>query len=407
MATGQHLTDLAVALAERGHEVTVVTSERGYDDPGVRFPRQENWKGIRILRIASWSLGKETKWRRALTFGSFLMNCSFRLLFMRRFDVVVALTSPPLISFLGTLFVRLKGGRFCFWVMDLNPDEAIAAGWLKADSIAARLLQRLLKYSLQHAEKIFVLDRFMRDRILAKGVDLQQLFILPPWAHDDAIHFDAAGREAFRTQHGVNNKFVVMYSGNHSPCHPLNTLLAAAKEMKNQSEFVFYFVGGGSEQAKVSAFAKKNRLENIVCLPYRPLNQLSASLSAADLHVVVMGNDFVGIVHPCKVYNIMAVGAPMLYIGPTASHVSDITNQQSEKIFTVEHGDVSGIIAALKQAARTGESFSTRQELTSGLVNFSKQHLLPQMVSLLESNKRGTAAIPEAISADIGVLREH
>src|SRR5262245_16532299 len=113
MATGQYLTQLALSLKERGHEVTVITSDRGYDDPSVRFSRRECWRQIQIIRIPSLSLGKKSKWRRALNFGSFLAICSLQLLLLRRFDVVVALTSPPLISFLGALFAKLKGGRFC------------------------------------------------------------------------------------------------------------------------------------------------------------------------------------------------------------------------------------------------------------------------------------------------------
>ena len=65
--------------------------------------------------------------------------------------MVVALTSPPLISLLGSLFVQIKGGRFFFWVMDLNPDEAIAAGWLKENSLTGKILKSFLRYSLRHA----------------------------------------------------------------------------------------------------------------------------------------------------------------------------------------------------------------------------------------------------------------
>ena len=145
MATAQQLTDLAVGLVKEGHSVTVIASDRGYDDPTQRFPRRETWKGVKIIRISSLTPGKQKRWHRAANFASFLANCAIRLLLSPRFDVVVALTSPPLISFLGALFVRLKGGKFFFWVMDLNPDEAIAAGWLKPDSLAARVLSRLLR----------------------------------------------------------------------------------------------------------------------------------------------------------------------------------------------------------------------------------------------------------------------
>ncbi|HEX3248859.1 MAG TPA: glycosyltransferase family 4 protein [Pyrinomonadaceae bacterium] len=371
VSTAQHLTDLATALVSRGHEVTVVTSDRGYDDPRVRFERRERWRGIDIIRIRSFSFGKHSRWRRAFNFGSFLLVCSLRLLTLGRFDLTVALTSPPLISFLAALFVKLKGGKFCFWVMDLNPDEAIAAGWLEEKSLTSRLLQRMLHYSFSVASQIIVLDRFMKERVVAKGADPERITILPPWSHDDHVSFSEEGREAFRREHALVDKFVVMYSGNHSPCHPLDTLLGAARRLEARSEIAFYFVGGGSEQVKV----RESGLSNVRRLPYQPLEALSSSLSAGDLHVVVMGEKFVGIVHPCKVYNILSVGAPVLYIGPEPSHVTDIASQHGQ-FFHARHGDVDAVVAAILEA--------TRVSLRKPIRSFSKQTLLPEFIALIE-----------------------
>lgn len=389
VSTAQHLTDLATALTARGHEVTVIASDRGYDDPTRRFKRRERWNDIDIIRIPSLSLGKNNRWRRAFNFGSFLLICSLRLLALRRFDLVVALTSPPLISFVGALFVKLRGGSFCFWVMDLNPDEAIAAGWLDEKSLASRVLQRMLNYSCNVATRTVVLDRFMKERVVAKGVDPSRIAIVPPWSHDDAVRYSAAGREEFRRRHHLHEKFVVMYSGNHSPCHPLDTLLAAARALKEQPEIVFCFIGGGSEQIKVRELAAEHGLANVKCLPYQPLNELSNSLSAADLHVVVMGDKFVGIVHPCKVYNIISLGAPALYVGPTPSHVTDIASQQQGRFFLAEHGDVEGVTGAILEAQRERAGHQPT-------VSYSKHTLLPQLIDVIEA-KQDVEVLPVPI----------
>lgn len=390
VATAQYLTDLAEELSARGHQVTVITSDRGYDNPSLRFPRRESWKAIRIIRIPSLSLGKSTRWQRVLNFASFVFVCALRLLLLPRFDVVVALTSPPLISFLAALFVKFKGGAFCFWVMDLNPDEAIAAGWLKERSLVARLFQWMLRYSIEQAARIVVLDRFVRDRVLAKGARAERVTIIPPWSLDDAVSFSVQGREAFRREHGLTDPFVVMYSGNHSPCHPLDTLLEAALELKDRSEIQFCFVGGGSEQKKVNAFASRHELNNIKVLPYQPLNSLSGSLSAADLHVVVMGEKFVGIVHPCKIYNIISVGAPVLYIGPEHSHVTDLAAQNgSSEVFQTRHGDVNGvagrILFAREQQVRASGIADFKKGIGCGDVTgvFRKSRILPQLIDAI------------------------
>jgi hypothetical protein len=395
VSTAQHLTDLATALASRGHEVTVVASDRGYDNPSTRFKRREHWNGIEIVRLASLSLGKNSKWRRVFNFGSFLILCALRLLTLRRFDVVVALTSPPLISFLAALFVKLKGGTFCFWVMDLNPDEAIAAGWLHETSATTRLLQTMLKYSFKVAARTVVLDRFMKERVVAKGVDATRVTIVPPWSHDDQVQYSETGRAVFRARHGMSGKFVVMYSGNHSPCHPLDTLLESARALEARSEIVFCFAGGGSEHVKVREFAATYALNNIRCLPYQPLHELSGSLSAADLHVVVMGDEFVGIVHPCKVYNIMSIGAPTLYIGPTPSHVTDIATQPHGKFFLTSHGDVRSVIAAILDAMQDCE----RQPVAS----YAKGNLLPLLIDVVEA-RQDAQDFPELIKISPDVL---
>jgi len=461
MASAQYLTQLACALAGRGHEVTIVTSRRAYDAPETQFPAQETWRGIKIHRGASSAFGKGAKWRRAADFASFLVSCCLRLALLPRQDVVMALTSPPLISFLGAWAARLRGSRFVYWVLDFNPDEAIAAGWLRSGSFAARILERMSRFSLRRAHRIIALDRFMRDRIVAKGIPAEKVVVLTPWSQDDQVRYDVAGRERFRAHHGLQDKFVVMYSGNHSPIHPLDTLLEAAKRLARERDVVFCFIGGGSEFQRVQQLAGQGRERNasnpqpptsnaepspprtvpslagagesprpsdgrgwpagpgegggeatnscgrgqgevsssgsqpstlysqlpqVLCLPYQPLDQLSASLSAADIHVIVMGNAFVGLVHPCKIYNILAVGAPVLYLGPRPSHVTEISDAAHGglRFYSALQGDVEGLAAQIRKAR--AESVSSAQRTSIPLQSqFSKETLLPRLIAELES----------------------
>ena len=399
VSTAQHASDLVAALADRGHEVTVVASRRAYDNPNTEFCKKERWRGSQILRVPCLALGKTSKWRRAANFASYFLSCMLRLLFLPRFDVVMALTSPPLISFLGALFVKLKGGQFIFWVMDLNPDEAVAAGWLNKDSKTAKILDSLLLFSLRAADEIVVLDRFMRDRVVRKGIPAQKVSIIPPWAHSEVVHYDRDGRGAFRERHGLTDKYVVMYSGNHSPCHPLNTVLEAARRIADHPEIVFCFVGGGSEFATVKTFAARHGLANIRCLAYQPLSELSASLSAADLHIVVMGAPLVGIVHTCKIYNIMCVGSPVLYIGPAESHVMDIAAGNGIPLSAAEHGDVETVVGRI--LAGVHRSVPDDGMLKRGM-NFRQEQLVPRLTSLVEAlQKPSPAAAPVPVLSSV------
>lgn len=386
VATAQHLTDLAVGLAEAGHRVTVLASSRGYDDPMRRFPVQEMWNGIDIQRIWTPGLGKKAQWRRLVDFTCFWLNAARLLLLMPRHDVTICLTSPPLISTLGTVVAKLKGGQVIPWVMDLNPDEAVAAGWLKEGGLVERMLTRIQNWSFQQASRIVVLDRFMAQRLIHKGVHPDVIHTQPPWSHDQSVRFDVSAREAFRAEHGLTGKFVVMYSGNHSPCHPLDTVLAAAEFLKQDSAIHFLFVGGGSEFKKVQIFQKDKALSNITTLPYQPMAELSGSLSSADLHLVVMGEPFVGIVHPCKIYNILSLGIPLLFIGPEQSHGGDLSRRLGDPSYfrLAPHGDVERVVSEIRLALQRGsQAPNAAAQALAG--EFSHAKLCPRWVDWIDS----------------------
>jgi colanic acid biosynthesis glycosyl transferase WcaI len=384
-----------------GHSVTVIASRRAYDNPGVRFPSREEWNGVKINRIPCTGFGKASKWRRMADFVSFLVSCGVHLTIERRYDAVIAMTSPPLISFLATLFVKISGGALIFWVMDLNPDEAIAAGWMRPRSFAARILSGMLQSGLQRAERIIVLDRFMRSRIESKGIPSGKIEVIPPWSHDDYLRYDLAGRSRFREQHKLANKFVIMYSGNHSPCHPLDTLLDAALELSTDPEFAFCFVGGGKEFGKVKDFATRHKLVNIICLPYQKFKELSASLSAADLHVVVLGDPFVGIVHPSKVYNVLALGIPFLYIGPDQSHVGDMMISDTDSVwsYSARHKDSKSVVRQIR-IARARSVLQCKSELQLAQ-RFSQNLLVKSTIGVINTAAARVPEIPQNATSPV------
>jgi len=386
VSSGQHLKDLAVRLAERGHEVTVVASRRAYDSPRKRFPKDETWQDIHIRRVSNTGFGKASKWRRIADFATFILCCCWELCWLPKQDVVVAMTSPPIISFIGALYTRLRGGRFCYWIMDLNPDEAVAAGWLNPKSFAAKWLERCSRFSLKSAAKVVVLDQFMADRILEKGVQAEKVALVAPWTHDSEVYYDPTGRSRFRKAAGLENKFVIMYAGNHSPCHPLDTILMAAKKLSGEPDIAFCFVGGGSEFTRVKNYAREQNLSNIVCLPYQPIEQLAGSLSAADLHTVVMGNPFVGMVHPCKIYNILRIGVPVLYVGPKPSHVTQILADVNHGSWwaSANHGESDEVVNHVLRLKDMNLSRPADASVSAS-DQFSSDHLLPRLVQVIES----------------------
>lgn len=345
VATAQHLSDIAFYFSRKGHEVSVITWRRGYAEPHPLYPSHEMIQGVKVFRVWPFAFGRTNRFFRIL--DSLFLNIAFflKLLFLPRADCIVALTSPPLIGFFALVCARLKGARFVYWVMDLNPDEAVEMGWLKKNSLIAMVLEFGLCIILENSQTIIALDDQMKKRLILKGADSKKIVVIPPWSHDE-LETVAHSKNPFRESMGLKDKFVIMYSGNHSVCHPLDTLLEAAYKMKEEPDIVFIFIGGGARIKDVMSFKDNHGLENVWILPYQERSMLKNSLSAGDIHIVSMGERMPGIVHPCKVYGILKIGRPYICIGPEESFISEIIRESGVGT-QVNHGDVKGLVEAV------------------------------------------------------------
>ena len=347
-SVGQHIADVAVEMARRGWRVRVYTSARGYDDPTQRYPWRENYHGVDVRRLPLASFGKKSILTRIIGTASFMLQAVFRGCLTSDLAGVFFSTSPPLIGFAATFVKVFRTVPIAYWAMDLNPDQLVAMGKLTKDQLATTFLESTNRMILKNSSLIIALDRFMAQRLRARVKLDDKLVIIPPWPHETFVEPVPRESNPFRLRHGLSDKFVIMYSGNHSPSNPLDTLLEAARRMKDDPNVRFLFVGGGIGKKDVEKFVAENHLTNCITLPYQPLSELRYSLSAADVHVVSLGDNMVGIIHPCKVYGAMAVSKPVLFFGPKPSHISDLLDRHQFGIH-VAHGDVEGALAAIEQ----------------------------------------------------------
>jgi len=352
ISTGQHMADVAAELRGRGHEVQVFSSRRGVDDRSLKFKKKEVWEdGVKIRRFAGTSFGKTSIVRRLFGAVSFVLQALFHGLLMKKPDVVLVCTSPPLAPLVGIWLNILRRVRVVFWIHDLNPDQLIALGGIKESSVVVKLFNWMMRSILKRSSKVIVLDEFMAERVARKMDVSEKLCLAPPWPHDHHMKPVANADNTFRTEHGLDDKVVVMYSGNHGLASPVDPVVEAAKQLEHMEELKFVFIGGGAGKAVIDQ-AIEDGSTNILSLPYQPLETVSYSLSAADIHVVIVGNKQVGIVHPCKVYSALAVERPILLIGPNPCHATHLIEKEGLG-WQVEQGNVVGVIDALKELLAT------------------------------------------------------
>lgn len=391
---GQHMHDAAAELARRGHRVSVCTARAGYADPSRRYPRREVRDGVEIRRLPLASLGKRSmKWR-LLGGLLFVIQATLCALVTRNLAGVLVSTSPPMAPVVALVLRVVRRVPFVFWVMDVNPDQAIAMGQAKSDGLGARTLDALNRAALRRAAHVVTLDRFMRDRLAAKADLDQRLSVLPPWPHEDHLQPVARAENPFRVAHGLKDKLVVMYSGNISPAHPLTTLIEAAARIEDEApDLAIVFVGGGLARATLEALVAERGVGNVRFLPYQPLERLGETLAAADAHVVAVGEAMVGIVHPSKLYGAMAVARPVLLLGPAASHAGEIveahdigwridhdrTDQAVDvlrRLITLARDEPDALAAMGRRAREAVDARFSKSALCSAFCDVVERHLI-------------------------------
>src|SRR5205085_7095800 len=127
------------------------------------------------------------------------------------------------------------------------------------------------------------------------------------------------------------------------------TMLAA---MRALPEVRFTITGGGAQFETLRAVAPPN----VVFQPYVPLEQLSESLSAADVHLVSLQPALEGLIVPSKFYGIIAVARPAIFIGAQDGEIARLINE-SNCGYVVEPKDTESLVARIRHlAARRDEA---------------------------------------------------
>ena len=396
-ATSQLMTDLAESLVARGFEVTALAGRGRYNGGGGLPPREE-YRGVRVERAWATGFGKARTAGRLADYLTFYLGAAWRLLTLRRHDVVLVLTTPPLISLPALLVCRLRRMKLVALVQDVYPDVAVALGALSERGLATRLLDALNRLVLRRADRIVVLGECMRERVAEKagaGAD-RRIDVIHNWADGEKIAPLADGEEnTFRREHGLGARFVVLFSGNFGRVNEFATVLDAARRLRGREDVLFLFVGDGARAAEIEGFVRRESLANVRVLPYQSREMLRYSLAAGDAHLVTLADGLAGLSVPSKAYGVLAAGRPILFVGDPRSAVARLV---------AEHG--CGEVVPAGAGARLAEIIAAWAEDGAGLAamgararalfasRFDRPHAVSAYVESLASCLGGEAPRP-------------
>ena len=232
---------------------------------------------------------------------------------------------------------------------DINPDQSVKLNIFKKNNFFVKVLTFFEKEILKRSAKIITLDNYMKENLKKKIVNFDsKIKVIPPWCHEEKINNVKLDKNYFIKKYNLIDKFIVIYSGNHSVANPLITFFKSAKVLEKISKIQFVFIGEGNIKTELASFKESNKLKNILMLPYVSLNQLKHVLSAADLNLVSTGNTMRGIIHTSKHYSFLKMGKPFLYLGPKNSSIG-IFIKKNKIGWQVDHNDVQKCSSIIKK----------------------------------------------------------
>jgi glycosyltransferase involved in cell wall biosynthesis len=324
-ATSRMVSSLAFALAREGVEVVVLCSRHLHIGKEAQLAASETINNVSIRRLSTTGFGRGSSLGRMFDYLTYhLAAAAWLLLHGRRGDVCVMCTDPPLLSVSAAIPLQLRGVRLINWIMDLFPEVALDLKLVDETSRPARLALAMRDWSLRMAVANVCPIDSMAQYLGTRGIPADRLNVVHHWSESQELQPVPRWKNKLRRSWGFHDELVVGYSGNFGRAHDFSTILDAAGRLKDEKNVRFLFIGEGQQRAFVEGEIQRRGLRNITLQPLQPRDRLSESLSTADVHLVSLIPALERSVIPSKLYGILAVGRPTLFIGDPDGEVASV-----------------------------------------------------------------------------------
>ena len=316
-ATAQLLAELCEALTDE-FDVTVVTGMVS----DVTTQGRSELNGVEVVRVGSTAFDRSRLSLRALNYLTYLVLSAVSSLRAPRPDVVLCMTDPPVIADVALLVAKRFRAPLVVVTQDVFPEVAVALKRLdnRALVLALRLATRVY---LERADRVVAIGERMRERLEAKGADGDRVVVIPNWVNVDDLAPQARD-STWAREHGLDDKFVVMHSGNIGHAQDLDSLIRAATFLRDLENLRIVLIGGGARREELKALARLLQVDNVVFMGYQPREDLADSLSSADVHVVGLARGLAGFVVPSRLYGVLAVGRPVIAAAEDSSETATV-----------------------------------------------------------------------------------
>ncbi len=321
--TGTVMSRLTDELLALGVDVDVVTTLPWYREHRV----EDEWRGalvrreiqgaLTVTRLHPFPASKQNLAARALGFAAFTVEAAaWAVVRGGRPDVVFAMSPPLTLGAAGLLAARRWGAPLVFNVQDVFPDAAVASGAI-TNTRVIRALGAIESATYRRSDAVTVLSEDLATNVRAKldagdrGAhrDRPTVEVIPNFA-DIATITPRRRDTAYRREHGLGDRTVVMYAGNVGWSQPLDLVVEAARRHRHDGTVVFVINGNGG--ARPALEEQAGELTNLRFVDFQPQDRLPEVLASADLHLVLLRPGLASASVPSKLYSILAAARPVL-----------------------------------------------------------------------------------------------
>ena len=388
-ATAALASELARALADRGHLVTVVAGRPSYDPLARRrwrtIAREQDWSVI-VKRVGSATFDRRRMGGRIANYLTYLGMVGWPAL-LTGSDVLLVMTDPPMASIVAAVVAKLRRQPLVINVRDLHPDIAVTVGLLRPGPVS-RLWDTLQTWALRRAARVIVLGADMRRRVLDKGIDPERVALIRDGAPLPATLPPRDHPVSQQVRNGF--EFVVLHAGNAGFACAWEALLGAARSMESE-RVGFVFVGDGAAMPAIRAEAEG--LRNVRLEPFRPVAEVPHVLQAGDVHVVSVRENVEGLVVPSKLYPVLAAGRPPLVVAAPGSDAAQLV-AESGCGWVAHPSDPEAIAGAIREAMDDPVELRRRGERARALASrFQRPRLLAEVAEVVEREAEHATAL--------------
>jgi glycosyltransferase involved in cell wall biosynthesis len=316
---------------------------------------------ITINKIITYDRSSSIK--RIFTWGWGFLQILFLVKFKYKKAELFIVTNPPFATFLS-LFCKNK---FSLLVYDIYPDAFVQYGILNKKSKLIKYWENANKKIYPKAQHIYTLSGGMKN-LLSNYVNEAKIKVVPIWTDNTFLKPIPKHENEFILKNNLQNKFIVMYSGNLGFSHDVEIIPEIAKIITTP-EIKFLIIGDGDKKLLIEQKIKDYQLTNCQLLPLQETQMLPFSLAAADLSIVTLGKEASLLSVPSKTFNIMSVGTPLLCIASQKSELAHLVNTNKVgKIFNANQlEEIKDFILQLFNDKNLLEEYKQNSLLTSKL----------------------------------------